>query len=246
MRLVWRRFTHCPKSNPTTPRAFSTTLGGYGDGFIAELYPDGRALVYSTFFGGSRGVSDYASDHVDGIVVASNENVYVTGATDCDDFPTTAGAFQTTRDGSSDAFVAKLALPSPNVNAYVQAPVLVSAAPGGMAAIPIQYGNRGAITATLITLTATLSNGLTYVSDTSGIPPTLSSNRVTWSLADLAFRDSEQFALQIRLSGAALIGARYPLIFTIGSAGVEDDTGDNTTSLELLSMGHVYLPFMLR
>jgi len=230
---------------PATPRAFSTTLGGYGDGFIAKLYPDGRALVYSTFFGGSRGASDYASDHVDGIVVGSNGNVYVTGATDCDDFPTTAGAFQTTRAGSSDAFIAKIALPSPNVNAYVQAPALVSASPGGIAAIPIQYGNRGAITATLITLTATLSNGLTYVSDSSGIPPTLSSNRVTWSLADLAFRDSGQFVLQIRLSGAALIGARHPLTFTVGSAGIEDDIGDNTARLEVLAVRPLYLPLIL-
>lgn len=232
---------------PTTPRAFDTSLGGVSDGFVTKLHPEGSALVYSTFLGGSTGESYTAFDHADDIVVDRSGNVYVTGATECDDFPTTAEAFDTTHNGNSDAFVAKLALPSPHVNAYVQAPALVGASPGGVAAIPIQYGNRGAITATWVTLTATLSSGLTYVSDTSGTPPTLSSNTVTWNLADLAFRDSSQFDLQVSLSGTALIGTRYPVTLTIGSVGIEDDASDNTASLEVMSTGPtIYLPLVLR
>ena len=230
---------------PTTPRAFATSLGGYGDGFVTKLYPGGSALVYSTFLGGSTGISDYASDHADDIVVDSSGNVYVTGATDCDDFPTTAGAFDTTPNGSSDAFVAKLALPSPHVDAYVQAPALVSAVPGGIATILIQYGNRGASTATSVALTATLSSGLTYVGDTSSRPPTLSNNMVTWNLADLAFRDSGQFVLRVSLSSAALSGARYPVTLTLGSVGIEDDANDNTARLEILAVHPVYLPLIL-
>jgi uncharacterized repeat protein (TIGR01451 family) len=132
------------------------------------------------------------------------------------------------------------------VNAFVQAPALVGAPPGGVAVIPIQYGNRGAITATLVTLTATLSSGLTYVSDASGIPPTLSSNTATWNLADLAFWDSSQFDLQVSLSGTALVSTRYPVTLTIRSAGTEDNVDDNTVSLEVLAVHRIYLPLILR
>ncbi len=230
---------------PTTLRAFDTSLGGSGDGFVAKLHPGGNTLVYSTFLGGSVGASYTADDHADGIAVDKGGNAYVTGATDCTDF-TTVGALNRIHGGGSDAFVAKVTLPSPNVNAFVQAPTLVGAPPGGMAVIPIQYGNRGAITASLATLTATLSSGLTYVSDASGIPPTLSSNTATWNLADLAFWDSSQFDLQVSLSGTALIGTRCPVTLTIRSAGTEDNVDDNTVSLEVLAAHQIYLPLILR
>lgn len=230
---------------PTTPRALDTSLGGTSDAFITKLNAEGSALVYSTFLGGSTGESYTAFDHADGIVVDSSGNVYVTGATECDDFPTTTGAFDTTHNGSSDAFVAKLAFPSPHVDAYVQAPALVRASPGNIVTTPIQYGNRGASTAASVTLTATLSSGLTYVGDTSGRPPTLNSNTVTWNLADLAFRDNGQFVLQVRLSGTALSGARYPVTLTLGSAGIEDGASDNTARLEVLAVRPIYLPLIL-
>jgi len=232
---------------PTTPGAFDTSLGNWGDGFVTKLHPGGSTLVYSTFLGGNTSSDGSGDDYADGIAVDRSGNAYVTGATDCSDFPTTVGAFDRTHDSVSDVFVAKLALPSPNVNAYVQAPALVGAPPGGVVAIPIQYGNRGAITATLVTLTATLSSGLSYVSDTSGISPTLSSNTVTWNPADLAFRDSGQFDLRVSLSGTALIGTRYPVTLTISSAGTEDDVDDNTASLEVIAAHHqIYLPLVLR
>src|SRR5437660_12099220 len=59
-------------------------------------------LVYSTLLGGSN------DDRGFGIAVDAAGDGYVTGGTGSSDFPTTAGAFQTTLGGGSDAFVTKL------------------------------------------------------------------------------------------------------------------------------------------
>ena len=96
---------------PTTPGAFQTVCNGgsgcaqYGDAFVTEFNPEGSALVYSTYLGGS------TSDGAGGIAVDSSGNAYVTGFTSSTDFPTTPGAFQTVCNGGSgcaqygDAFV---------------------------------------------------------------------------------------------------------------------------------------------
>ena len=57
---------------------------------MTKLNPTGSGLVYSTYLGGS----DY--DYGGGIAVDTSGNAYVTGLTFSSDFPTTAGAFQTT------------------------------------------------------------------------------------------------------------------------------------------------------
>jgi len=59
-------------------------------------------LVYSTYLGGTgnEGGMSIAAD--------SSGNAYVTGETNSTNFPTTAGAFDTTYPGGNDAFVSKL------------------------------------------------------------------------------------------------------------------------------------------
>ncbi len=79
-----------------------THAGGVRDVFVTKLNPDGSALVYSTYLGGG-GVEPNAS-----IAVDSTGNIYVAGNTNSADFPTTAGAYQTSRGGLSAAFVTKL------------------------------------------------------------------------------------------------------------------------------------------
>ena len=92
----------------TTSTDFPTTSGAFqtddddGGAFVAKLNANGSALVYSTCLGG-------VEDSGNGIAVDAAGEAYVTGTTSLNDFPTTAGAFQTVRDGSySDAFVTKL------------------------------------------------------------------------------------------------------------------------------------------
>src|SRR5439155_500280 len=87
---------------PTTAGAFQTTGGGTEDAFVTKLNPTGSLLVYSTYLGGS------GFDEGFGIAVDTLGNAYVTGLTLSTNFPTTAGAFQTTLGGTEDAFVTKL------------------------------------------------------------------------------------------------------------------------------------------
>ena len=88
---------------PTTLGAFQTTLGGSGAAFVTKLDATGSA-VYSTYLNGTGFTVGFS------LAVDLVGNAYVTGFTDSTDFPTTAGAFQTSigSAGSTDAFVTKL------------------------------------------------------------------------------------------------------------------------------------------
>jgi hypothetical protein len=88
---------------PTTAGAFQSVNRGNTNAFMTKLNAAGSALVYSTYLGGSR------QDYGYGIAVDGSGNAYLTGQTRSTDFPTTAGAFQTTFGGGGlDAFVAKI------------------------------------------------------------------------------------------------------------------------------------------
>ena len=85
---------------PTTPGAFDP-VGTHplSDVIIFKLNSTGTDLIYSTYVGGSE------RDHGYGIAVSPTGQAVVTGNTQSDDFPTTAGAFDETHNGSYDAFV---------------------------------------------------------------------------------------------------------------------------------------------
>lgn len=77
-------------SFPTTPGAFQTLAPNFsGSCFISELDPTGSNLLYSTYLGGNVFEKAY------GMALQRTGNVYVTGFTSSTNFPTSAGAFQT-------------------------------------------------------------------------------------------------------------------------------------------------------
>jgi uncharacterized protein (TIGR03437 family) len=96
---------------PVTAKAVQPAYAGYfnlpfaieqlfGDGFVAELSPDGTKLSYSTYLGGVNNEIAYA------VAVDPAGLIYVAGATDSYNFPVTSGAFQTTLrgDGGQDPY----------------------------------------------------------------------------------------------------------------------------------------------
>ncbi|MBT2551840.1 SBBP repeat-containing protein [Arthrobacter sp. ISL-5] len=91
------------------PVASRYALEGHSYGFALGHYDRSHALVidpslaYSTFLGGT------SSEQAFGIAVDPSGSAYVTGFTSSTNFPTTAGAFDTTLGGfGGDAFVTKL------------------------------------------------------------------------------------------------------------------------------------------
>ena len=118
--------------------------------------------------------------------------------------------------------------------------------PGGNAAVGVRYANRGTTIATGVVLTATLDSNLTYVSDTSGVVPTVSGNDVVWNLPDLGFLESRDFTLYVQVPSGADYGTRYPITLTLTSAGSEANPSDNTASAQVMAARQVFLPLVLR
>ena len=71
------------------------------DAFVAKFLPDGKTLVFSTYFGGM------GDDTGQGIALDASGDIWITGSTASYDFPATAGAFQPELRGPANAYVAK-------------------------------------------------------------------------------------------------------------------------------------------
>lgn len=92
---------------PTTSGSLQPTHSGGGfadlfEVFVTKLDTTEGGLVWSTFLGGTR------VDRANGLAIDAAGNAYVTGGTQSPEFPTTAGAFDTSFDSTSESFVVKL------------------------------------------------------------------------------------------------------------------------------------------
>lgn len=81
--------------------ALQPALAGSSDVFVAKLLPDGSALAYATYLGGS--ARDFSFD----LAVDADGTAHVAGVTESSNLPT-VDPFQPARAGASDAFVAEI------------------------------------------------------------------------------------------------------------------------------------------
>jgi gliding motility-associated-like protein len=82
---------------------FDNTLGGLQDAVVFKLNNSLSQLIWSTYLGGSE------KDCANGLVIDNASNVYVTGGTCSNDFPTTAGVKQSAfAGGVADGYVTKI------------------------------------------------------------------------------------------------------------------------------------------
>jgi hypothetical protein len=97
---------------PTTSGAYQENATDIGNGFLFKYRPSSSTMLFSTYVGGSAG------DNIYSVAVDSSENIYFSGTTSKPGesgngevgkpFPTTLGAYDTTINGSRDAFIAKM------------------------------------------------------------------------------------------------------------------------------------------
>ena len=86
---------------PTTPGVIQSSYAGNWDAFVTKINASGNALFYSTYLGGSSG-----GDGGYGIAVDGSGNAYISGYTQCANFPTLNPI--RAYGGDTDAFVAKI------------------------------------------------------------------------------------------------------------------------------------------
>jgi len=87
---------------PTISGAFDPGFNGFYDAFISKLNGDLTTLVASTYLGGG------SNEKANTVAVTESGKVFVAGETLSSGFPVTDGSFDTSYNGSLDAFVSKL------------------------------------------------------------------------------------------------------------------------------------------
>jgi uncharacterized protein (TIGR03437 family) len=138
--------------------AGSDSYRATGDAFIAKLNASGSAVTYATYLGGS------ADDGGTAIALDSCGNMYASGGSASNDFPTTTGTLKATYTGpvgypNGDGYAIKLASGLPCIGAIVKAASYsANAAPGAILVIFGEGLAPQAATASSVPFPTTLGN----------------------------------------------------------------------------------------
>lgn len=113
---------------PATPNALQPAQGGGEDAFVTIVGPDGDAITFSTFLGGT------GNDRARGMAIGPTGAIHVVGFTGSTDFPTAhalqpdfagGGTENCFFAGGCDAFVARIGLPEPSGAALAAAALAI-------------------------------------------------------------------------------------------------------------------------
>lgn len=193
---------------PVTASAFQSQNFSIFDNavFVTKLNAAGTALIYSTYLGGS------GSNYGVGIAVGPTGNAYVTGSTYSLDFPVTCGAFQTTKNSttqnSSTPFVTKLSAAGDSLiySTYLGAKDAPYSGKGDVSqAIAVNAAGNAFVT------------GYTYSAD---FPVTAGAFQTTFAGSSGGF-SSNAFVTELNQTGAGLQYSTY-----LGGSGASGDFGN--------------------
>jgi hypothetical protein len=90
---------------PTTMGAYDRSHNGDDDVFLTVLTPSASAPLYSTYIGGMK------ADEGESLRLDGGGHAYLTGRTFSYTFPSTPGAYSTSKTGTSDVFITKFGFP---------------------------------------------------------------------------------------------------------------------------------------
>ncbi len=187
------------------------------DAFVTKLNPAGSAKLYSTYLGGSSG------DAGVGIAVDGSGDAYVTGFTSSSDFPTTPGAYKTTRPGRGDAFVTKL---DPTGSSLVYSTYLGGSQDDIGLGVAVDGSGNAFVTGGTSSIDFPTSSGAFQASN--GGPATCATGFLDHGRGTLCF---DAFVTKLDSAGANLVYSTY-------LGGNADDAG---TAIALDSSGNAYV-----
>ena len=190
------------------------TFNGRVDAFVAKVNPSGTALDYAGYIGGS------GDDEGRGIAVDSTGNAYVVGNTTSSEatFPVTVGP-DLTFNGSSDAFVAKIAiLPTLPANSVVN----------GASFRPATDPNGAIAPGAIVAIFGTDLASDTLVATEVPLPTTLGDTSVTFNdiPAPLFFVSSVQINAQVP----------FELMTGAGTVSVQVTRGTESTEAQPIAI----------
>ena len=203
-------------TNFPTKGAFQATCGGScaggtTDAFVAALNNSGNGLIYSSYLGGSGNEDCLSGTLCDsptgGIAVQrANTNVYITGVTASNPFPTTAPVQTSFGGGVSDAFVAKV-VPSFSLTATAPSPDPVAKGSAATSTVTLQF-DPGFPTTTNVALTCSGPSGITCTPNPASVTSATPTSTVTINVSSTAslHRAGPIWALWLPIPGLAFIG----------------------------------------
>ena len=162
-------------------------------------------LVYSTYLGGS------SDDNGFGIALDAAGNAYVTGFTASSNFPTTAGAFDTSFNGGQDVFVTKL---NPAGTSALYSTYIGGSSNDQGLAIAVDGTGNAYVTG------FTGSTNFPIRADTSQIPPGSFVYRSTYQGGS-----TDAFVTKLNATGSALVFSTFA-----GGSGADEGWGINVHS----------------
>ncbi len=129
-----------------------------------------------------------------------------------------------------------------------EAPTVVLFRSARVADLPVALTNFGATTAPSLTLTAKLPLSFTYVSDTSGITPTLQDGSLIWQLTGVKFLQQKRFFVTLKAPDSATVGTRYPLLLDFSSASFTNSaiSLNKSLTIDLVIAHQTYFPLSFR
>ena len=211
--------TNFPLTSGSYQQSNQGAASGTYNAFVSKLNSTGKALVYSTFLGGSGNTQGAA------LAVDSSGDAYVAGHTFATDFPTTSGAYQTASPscyGGYSAFVTKL---NSTGTALVYSTYL-----GGNGN---SYGSGTGDIAYALVLDSSGDAYVTGATQSSNFPVTSGAYQATNTAAEN--NASAAFVTKLNPAGSALVFSTY-----LSGSG-QYDGGDSAYALALNSSGDVYV-----
>jgi len=123
---------------------------------------------------------------------------------------------------------------------------LYPAAPGGTASLRVQFSNLGLDAGTNSTLTLSLPEGLSYVSNDSGLEPQISGNQIIWNFGDTAFGEFKEFNIVLKAADYLPIDTTLNVGTLIETDQPDTNPADNGDSVKVWVSIPIYFPIGLR